>query len=313
MTLRFGRVSMRQLAWVSLVVLPAFLCPAIARSTSRTYDPMWPKEVTLNSDLIVRGVTISVEDGRVPLDSIFPFMGRGGDFGVTLIGVKIRQVLKGAYPAAVVRAVLLGSRRAGGYHSGFNHDYIIGQEVIFCLRYNARIMGGVYTLRSDQRDFVKRGKVWMTREGLEEGDFPREIAYHVRATEPREMASEADAIVMGTIEAVDLYREFDCGSDIKCTADYAIVRVTAAWKGALAGEEILLRDLRALGRYPPIPSLAVGKTYLMLLKRDDVGFFPFIGFNGFLEVDGERLLANRYVQHPLSTSKMLKEIGRATR
>ena len=312
MILRYASMPMRQLAWVCLLVLATLIFPADVRSR-RSYDPMWPKKAALYSDLIVRGETISVEDATVPWDNNLPPTGREGKFGVTLIGVKIREIIKGTYPDAEIRAVLYGNHRFDNLRN--TYDYRLGEEVIFCLRYDACVMGGVYILGGDQFSIVKRGKVWMPRDGSDKGNIPKEIAYYVRLTEPRQMASDADAVVMGSIEAVDPRREFDCGFDFMCKADYAIVRVTTAWKGASAGEEILVRALwigaANLDWYAPVPPLAVGQTYLMFLKRDDVGFYPFIGFNGFLEVNGERLLANQYVQYPLSTSKMLREIDKA--
>jgi hypothetical protein len=42
----------------------------------------------------------------------------------------------------------------------------------------------------------------------------------------------------------------------------------------------------------------------MFLKRDSEGFYPFLGFNGFLKVAGDRLIMNGHVAYSISTSQM---------
>jgi hypothetical protein len=71
---------------------------------------------------------------------------------------------------------------------------------------------------------------------------------------------------------------------------------------------MLIRAIRRgtnLSWYAPVPSLAVGQSYLMFLKRDDVGYYPFAGFNGFLDVDGDHLLMNHHVPYPMSRSEAI--------
>lgn len=70
------------------------------------------------------------------------------------------------------------------------------------------------------------------------------------------------------------------------------------------------RSVRAIRKgeqltwYAPVPPVSVGESYLMFLKRDSEGFYPFLGFNGFLKVAGDRLIMNGHVAYSISTSQM---------
>jgi hypothetical protein len=280
--------------------------------TLEEYDRGMLRKDVLYSELVVHGVIVSLGSEMVPYDSLFVIKKPGREFPVTVIGVRIQEVLKGAWPDGEIRAVLTGDPKVGGVHMGVSYDYEVGEEVILCLHYEEKIMGGVYRLWGDAGSFVMRGGEWMTR-----GDDPKVLCWssiieQACATDPARMVADADAVVLGTVETIK--RQKVGSASMSGTADCAAVRVKEAWKGASTGQAILVRAIRHgtnLSWYAPVPSLAAGESYLMFLKRDDVGFYPFVGFNGFLKVEGEQLIMNGHVTYSIPTSRMRNTIREA--
>jgi len=128
------------------------------------------------------------------------------------------------------------------------------------------------------------------------------------------MAKEADAIAVGTIAFVRR-ESFDCGFKPNlCTADYTHIVVSDSFKGVAAGDSVLVRAVRVgsnLDWYEPMPVLEPGKSYLMFLKKDAVGYYPFRGFNGFLEVRGDSLIQNGHVPYTASKSQVADAVREA--
>lgn len=282
--------------------------PDIQRESREHYNSSWLEKDVLRSELIVRGVVTSVGCEMVPSDSLFELKRPGELFPITVVEVAVHGVLKGSWDDSTISAVLLGNPDAGGFSFDVTYNYKVGEDIVLCLHYDPKIMGGAYRIWGDAGSFVKRGKEWTTRDGkLVSLDL---IVANIRTTEPESMARCADAIAVGSIESVQK-KEFDCGFDINCVADYSKIRVTEAWRGVAVGELITVRALRIgtnLSWYAPMPQLAVGEVYLMFLRRDDVGYYAFAGFNGFLEVDRESLIANGHVRYPLTKSEVLESI-----
>ncbi len=291
----------RQLCAVAIV-----FAPVVVLAEEQYPESLLIKDVR-DSELIVQGVVTSVGSDEVPQDSLFGQKQPGKNFPVTTIEVAVDKVLKGKWDARTITAILTGDPGTGLFHYGVTYDYEAGDNVVLCLHYDARIMGGAFRLWGDAGSFVKRGDRWISR-----GERSREVSLaaidrEAQTVTPGRMVDGADAVVLGTVESVSR-REFDCGFPILCIADYVTVRVEQSWKGPEVGESILVRALRRgsnLPWYAPVPMLRTGEPYLMFLRRDDVGFYPFVGFNGFLRVDGEELIMNGHVPYALSRSKVL--------
>lgn len=299
----YCKIGMR---WTRTLTLAAALLPISAAAT-QVYDPARLKKDVRDSELVVQGTVSSVHSEMVLYDDLFANSKPGLQYPVTIIDVAIETVLKGSWGEPKVRAVLPGDPKTGGYIPDASYDYLPGEEVILCLHFDPRVTADRFRLWGGG-SFVKRGDVWMKR-----GERPTvvslaDIQEEAQAVDPPPMVRAADAVFLGTIQALET-REFDCGFPRACIADYATVRVITAWKGASVGDAILVRALRRgtnLPWYAPVPPLAVGETYMMFLKRDDVGYFPFAGFNGFLKAQDDDLIMNGYVPYPLSKSQMMK-------
>jgi len=80
------------------------------------------------------------------------------------------------------------------------------------------------------------------------------------------------------------------------------------------GDSLLVRVLRKgsnLDWYAPMPPVYLGKTYMMFLKRDAVGYYPFQGFNGFLEFWGEEMILNDHVPYSMTPSDLTAAVRKA--
>ena len=297
--------------WLITVLVVTFAMAAVfVAGAANKYPQEYLIKDVRDSELIVEGVVTAVGSSQVPADQVFAHKSASESFPVTTIEVSIDNVLKGKWDIKTVTAVLTGNPDLGTFHAGVSYDYEPGESVVLCLHFDPNMMGGVYRLYGDAGSFVKRGTKWTTRgrqsEELTMTDMNRELA----AAAPGSMVTAADAVVLGSVEQVDR-KEFDCGCPLTCIADYVTVRVLQSWKGPENGVSILVRALRRgtnLPWYAPVPLMNEGEPYLMFLKRDSVGFYPFIGFNGFLKVDGDELIMNGHVQHPMSRAKMFAAI-----
>lgn len=296
---------------MSMRIRGLFLVAAITMfpptsGAARNYDSGKLKKDVQYSELIVQGTITSLRTAMMPRNQVFLPQSSNPDFPITVIEIEVRDVIKGRWDSPTVRASLPGDPRAGGYGTGTTYNYEIGEEVILCLHYDPKIVGDHYRLWGDLGSFVKRADVWMTRDGSALV-WPEDIVALSATVDPVRMARDADVVVVGVIENVEL-REFDCGFPITCKGDYLTVRVNQTWKGAKRGETILVRVLRRgsnLSWFAPIPPVTAGESYLMFLMKDEVGYYPFVGFNGFLEVQDEKLIMNGYVEYPLSRARVL--------
>jgi hypothetical protein len=307
---RMGQPMTRQAnisRWGVTVVI-AIVLPFIT-GAQRVYEALDLKKDVRDSELVVHGVIRDVRTEMMLYDDLFVDERPHLEFPVTVIEVEIRAIIKGSWDSPAVRAVLPGDPKLGGFSTSTTYNYQSGEEVILCLHYDPKIIGDKYRLWGDAGSFVKRGETWQVRDGSASVS-PIDIQALAQSVEPRPLVKDADAVILGTVEELDV-REFDCGFPITCIADYATFRVTRGWKGPSSGDTILVRALRRgtnLPWFAPVPPLAVGEEYLMFLKRDDVGYYPYVGFNGFLKVQGEKLIMNGYVEYRLSSSRMLVAI-----
>lgn len=311
------KASMKQVpvfSRVGLCVLAATiaLVPSGVGAIDRYPEESLRRDV-LGSELIVRGVITSLGSATVPRDSLF-VVKTGRQYPVTIIELQITDVVKGQWSDPTMRAVIQGGPGKGSFILEYDYDYEVGEEVVLCLHYDPRMLAGAFWIWGNSGTFVRRGHTFVSRGKRGSEVTLDSIVGAANALAPSRTIPDADAVVLGEIEAIDL-REFDCGFPMMCTADYATVRVTESWKGPLVGERILVRAVRRgtnLSWYAPVPPLAPGQVFLMFLKRDAAGFYPFVGFNGFLGVEGERLLVNGSLAHPLSKSRMLETVRQET-
>ena len=298
----------------------AFLLPTIVNA-ERPYKTDQLKKDVRDSELVVHGIITGLDVEIVPYSQLTapqaPTYGSPlttgqqpaeptiKKFPVTVVEVEINSIIKGSWSKSTVKAALRGDPASGGYYAGTTYNYEKGEEVILCLHYDPRVVGDGFLIYGDLGSFVKRDNTWLTRDGRSIVYF-EDIQMISRALEPDNMTRDADVVAVGTIESLQT-REFDCGFPIMCIADYVVFRVTKSWKGATTGETILVRALRRgtnLSWFAPVPELTVGESFMMFLKKDDVGLYPFAGYNGFLQIVDDELFLNAPVRHSLSKARL---------
>jgi len=229
----------------------------------------------------------------------------GKTYPATAIDLDVKEALKGAWNKSTIRTVLLGTAELGAV--GVTYDYSVGEEVILCLRFDPA-QGGMFRFWGDGQSFVKRGDQWVDRRGRQVDEkLIREVS---KQSTPSAMTNSADVVFVGNVLAVEA-RDFDCGLPKPCMADYAHVRVIEPLKGAATGETVLVRVLRRgsqLGWYEPVPELHIGAQYMMFLKKDETGLYPYAGFNGMLEVRDDTLILNDHLPYYQSKTAVLKTV-----
>jgi hypothetical protein len=296
-----------------LVCTMAAICIMLPHhlAAGEPYDELLLRKDVLYGELVVRGTVTSISSVMVPYDSLVPSIEEDVLFPVSVIDVEIHDVIKGAWTQNHVQAYLPGDPKLGGFSMDVKYDYAVAEEVILCLHYDPRLLGGVFRLWGDWGSFVKREGVWLARRISDKEVCLDSIERIAREAEPPRMFDEADAVILGSIEDV-VRRELGTGE--RGVADHIAVRVEESWKGPSTGETVLVRAIRKgtnLPWYAPVPRLSAGESYFMFLKRDHAGFYPFIGFNGFLKVSGDQLVMNGRVMYPLSKSKMIATMREA--
>lgn len=269
----------------------ALLSSTRALAGGPPWKPDFVRQIVQRSDLVVRGTIDSVGTGTAPEPEL---KSRKSEFPATVIHLHVSSVIKGSWSTQTIDAVLLGTAQAGT--EGVSYDYKPGEELILCLRYDPEAHGGMYRFWNGEQCFVDHAGTWETH-----GPFPHEVSLDAvikaaRQTDPQAMALDADAIAIGTVRSFHLRTFYPDGTSVPgdiaprqaATADYASVLVTGQLKGeASAGDTLLVRVIRRgsnIEWYEPVPALEVGRSYVMFLKKDSVGYYPFRGFNGFLEV-----------------------------
>jgi hypothetical protein len=271
------------------------------------------RKAVQRSELVVRGVIASIDTTMAPqYGKLYPS---------TLLHLEVSEVVKGKWDKRELD-VVLGGMNAGAGYAEVTYDYRPGEDVILCLMFDPKLRGGTFRFWVDEQCFVNRNGTWMTRGRFGEQislDFVRKA---VQQTTPEAMARDADAVLVGTIRSVEL-RTFnhdgtsmagDDGSHTKATADYVRVLATDGLKGVSPGDSILVRVLRRgtnIDWYEPVPTLSEGKSYLMFLKKDAVGYYPFRGFNGFLEVRGNDLILDDKLRYSQSLPQVTDTIRQA--
>jgi hypothetical protein len=279
-------------------------------ASRRPWTPDTMRRSVQYSDLVVRGMIKLVSTENVPDD--------GKQYPSTVLQLTVSEVIKGAWKSPEIKVVLVGTAELGTV--GVTYDYVAGDEVILCLRFDPDAMGGIYRFWGDSQSYVNRSGSWKTRHGNSVSiDDVRAAA---RQTDPGVMAREADAVLVGTVQSVELRTLNHDGSSTagdddaprKPTADYVRVLATDGFKGASAGDSLLVRVLRRgsqLDWWADMPALQAGKSYLMFLKWDGIGYYSFRGFNGFLEARNDQLMLNDHASYPLRRPQVDAEVEKA--
>lgn len=262
---------------------------------AETYRPGLLRRVVMECELMVQGVVDSVWTSTT--------VTRGVERPATVVRIDVQSVLKGIWADQTLDAVLEGT--VGSPCTCHVYDYEPGQDVIFCVDIEPQD-GDICHLWVSTKSFVFRDGQWMSRDRkiVSIDDIQRELA----RLELGQIACDADAALVGTVVNAQEV-EFDCDGWRSCVAESISVRVDEAWKGVARGEIIPVRAIRIgtnLDWWAPMQEVQTGQRYLMLLKRDDVGYYPFVGFNGFLKVRGDELVVNQDVIYPVSKADALR-------
>lgn len=268
---------------------------------SRNFDPYWEWTASVNSDLIVRGTITSIEERDTYCSNLI-----GHHQQWTVLTIDVDKVLKGTAGDTVMAVQFGGSRMIV---AGIPLDYRLGEEVLLCMHYDPELFCGSYRLSGLEDSMVKRGKQWVTRSGLDKGNLPREINSNLRGVDPRVMAKAASVVAIGTVERVD-----SCNAESERAGfgrtQCVTVRVSTAWKGADVGERLVVFNTwlpYGYLRFAPV----VGESYLMFLEHYDVGFRATLGFNSFINVHDDELIARDGTPYPIPMSHVRKMVAPA--
>jgi hypothetical protein len=307
----------RLTAFAVAVAIALLSSTRLLASSGPPWTPEDVRKSVQRSDLVIRGVIDSVGTGTAPEHEIKTTR----EFPTTVIHVHVSNVIKGRWAGTRIDAVLLGTAQAGT--AGVSYDYKPGQDVVLCLRFDPEAHGGMYRFWVDEQSFVNREGKWRTRgQWGGNGISLESVLEAARQTDPGAMAREADAVLVGTVRSVERRTlnpdgsstPGDDGSHTKPTADYTRVLVTDGLKSLSSGDSLLVRVLRRgseLDWWEPVPTLQPGKSYLMFLKRDSVGYYPFRGFNGFLEIRGNQLILDDHLPYSLTPAQVNAAVRQA--
>ncbi len=281
-------MNLRAISRVFLI-LAGFVPSTVLATSEIVRDPKsWDFAPLLYYDRVVRGTVISAsltDVGSADLSMFPPWLrATAGNPKVTVVSVtmKISEILRG--PLGLEN----GSFLAVGDIAEALDVYQAGSELLVCMKYHPLLK--VYCQGSDYGIYMRDGTAWtsmMTARGqrtFSDGDVRAKIA----SMDLEHVASTAELIVKGEVQSVDTTEV--AGPD-GSTAEMLTVtlNVQSAEKGSFDDDAIQVKALVS-GMYLPawrkhVPtSFVKGQQWLCFLQKNEVGWYPFAGTNGFLRV-----------------------------
>jgi hypothetical protein len=287
---------------ILLCFAPAFrgfatgLNPAMAGVES--YDPLQ------HSHLIVRGIVTDIRQERSSFGK-WGIVPQGSPqssvpMQVTKVFVTISDLLKGTWAEDNVAFAL----------SLQGEDVLFGldQEFIICGKWQGRSDGGVFVTGSHLGVYRKEGFSWVRRV-MDVAITPAEtltndqVIQRIRQSSLGNVTHAADVIARGTIIAA-WESSYDAGSGLVGAMRHYKLRVADALKGIVSEEYVEFVVPRIDVSYVPkwyrdVPrGIGTQQEWLVFLRRDERGMYPFAGTNSLLKVEGEELIYDMAVKYP---------------
>jgi hypothetical protein len=246
----------------------------------------------LFSNLVVRGIVMYVEERLVPLPELVedcdPRL--SGYFGkVTDVTMRVDEVLRGVYSERELTFVVEAAVYMPPCKPGTT-------QAVVGLRQSEHFMNGRYQMQSNEGLYLYNGELWESHGEVKGGRTHTidEIRSIIQTTTPEYLCQHADVIVTATVNS--LSAETELWSE---RGELALVRqvrfeVNSVLKGS-APQELAI-DMITRGLYWPswrtvVPSkINPGETWYLILQRLGEGYTLMGGLNGFLRIDGDRLV-----------------------
>jgi hypothetical protein len=272
------------------------------------YAPLW------YSDRIVRGPVVSTSYDRVSLSDLWNDSPEvratrlpNDTIPVVRVAIRVDEVLRGpALPLGQEYAFLAWDMQG---------IFPIGLEMVVCL-YQHPVLKAYHQASAYGR-YVRKRKNWVSedtprgRRSFSDADMRGKIA----SMDLHHVATEAELVFEGDIDSV-AWSDFvapDSTSAALVTLDF---RVRSVHKGAHAGEAIQVKALGE-GMYLPEwrkhipPSLEAGQRWICFLRKNEIGWYPFAGTNGWFRVSGDSLIYDERVRFWHSPQEVREAARRA--
>jgi hypothetical protein len=284
----------------SLILLLAVCGLGAARvgKVNQANDPL------VNAHLIVEAVPETVE-----LKSIYESdwgIRHGGDTDLKLtfafIRMRIEKVMKGLYHEDHITIV----------SHPFLAEYVtVGTPVIVCAYFNKHYENGCYFIRNMYGYLAKTGDTWI-RQADRKVITRDAIDRIVEQTSPTSLTKAADLVVVGPIQDIVITEETD---SIGRPAQFTKwdLRVEQLLKGDIKGDHVefvmMTGGLNVPDWRTSIPRhVNRGQTYIVFLKKADVGYIPFGGVNGFLRLKGDSVVLDDSVVYDADKRSFVRRI-----
>jgi len=240
------------------------------------------------ADVVVRGTIESFREATVR-SADFWMLADGNpsiDSPVVFVTMRVLEVLRG--PAVASEWTFMVYQP-----SDARSAYPIGSEMVICAYYHRRL--DVYYHTAAASRYEKKGNIWRSGLGTKEFSVTESaLRQDIAHVDIENIANDAQAIVEGVIESVDKSLIYGPDSTVAELVTLSL-RVERVEKGQVGDKQIKIVVITR-GLYSPewrrdVPSdYEIGQTWLCMLKRNDYGWYPFEGSNGFLRIEGSQLI-----------------------
>ncbi|HXV12728.1 MAG TPA: hypothetical protein VEC56_00850 [Candidatus Krumholzibacteria bacterium] len=255
-------------------------------------EPIWLTDMRY-CDLVVRGTieTSSVElKKRNEVMPMLPPTESDVFVDVALVRMKVDEVMRGDFDAEHVAFVSFLSSSAFG-----DENYEPGRELVVGLIWGQNVLGGSYFLFSETTRFVRLGDAWEEQRGDTVLTDLSALRSALVKTTPRQILTQADAVVTGVVRDVRLDTVSDEGD--RHAVQMTIALDNVRWlAGDGAATQLSVRQLMSGNYWPSWRDAApwrempiAGKEYCLFLKEIEEGYAVFGGVNGTFEVRDDHL------------------------
>ncbi len=293
------------MAWSFLPAIAAVVVGiAIGVSDASQVEGIYPEDPLQVSDIIVRGVIEDITPIQFDISS--------GDFGTepsfirgSEIRVRVHAVLRGTWHESRISMVVLNDDRS----------LLKGREYILCgswAKYARTFVTGTHIgiyANGGRGRWIKRPSPWgMATEP--DTLSTTEVRARLERGSLRYVTRESEVILTGTIisERDSAYAYNGQNGRTK----YYLLQVDAVLKGRVKARyvTVAIPQLREYVPVPirPTPPVRRGEEWLLFLKREDWGAYPFAGRNSMLLIDGDDLLYNSEVRCPRTRDEAIAYI-----
>jgi len=302
--------SVKYLAIVA--ILPLCADPVLGGSEVIRDPSAWNYAPLQYYDIVVHGTVREVTADEVSTNALWTQASKTDRMTpVRRVTVDVLDVPRGPSVAAAWTFIVPFT-----HSQGYDTPYVPGQEVLIAAMYHPGLQG--YYLKSYYGRYVRRGEDWVCEE------TPRgtrtftdaELREKIRVVEPARVVSDAELIVVGTVDSSAV--EVIIGSDSSSAEILRVqMRVDEIRKGHYESGSIAVAMyqgglyLPAWAKHAP-DRFNPGEKWLCFLKKGDAGWYPFAGTNGLLQMTNEGLIYDRRVQYwhdATRIAQLISEVG----